>query len=81
VLEEEAVDQHAIAQEAARKKLRSLGGLEPAVQRRRLYGFLARRGYELDDIRRVLSEIDSSLDANDDADTDDAERDGDVSGD
>ena len=44
-------------------------------------GFLARRGYELDDIRRVLSEIDSSLDANDNADTDDAERDGDVSGD
>jgi regulatory protein len=81
VFEEEAVDQHAIVQDAARKKLRSLGGLEPAVQRRRLYGFLARRGYELDDIRRVLSEIDSSLDANDDADTDDAERDSDVSGD
>jgi regulatory protein len=81
VFEEEAVDQHAIVQEAARKKLRSLGGLEPAVQRRRLYGFLARRGYELDDIRRVLSEIDSSLDANDDTDTDDAERDSDVSGD
>jgi regulatory protein len=81
VFKEEAVDQHAIVQEAARKKLRSLGGLEPAVQRRRLYGFLARRGYELDDIRRVLSEIDSSLDANDDTDTDDAERDSDVSGD
>ena len=37
VFEEEAVDQRAIVEEAARKKLRSLAGLEPAVQRRRLY--------------------------------------------
>jgi regulatory protein len=65
VFEEEAVDQRAIVEEAARKKLRSLAGLEPAVQRRRLYGFLARRGYELDDIRSVLSVIGSSLAADD----------------
>jgi regulatory protein len=65
VFEEEAVDQRAIVEEAARKKLRSLAGLEPAVQRRRLYGFLARRGYEIDDIRSVLSVIGSSLAAND----------------
>ena len=37
VFEEEGVDQRAIVEEAARKKLRSLAGLEPAVQRRRLY--------------------------------------------
>jgi regulatory protein len=61
VLEEEAVDQRAIVEEAARKKLRSLAGLEPAVQRRRLYGFLARRGYEIDDIRGALDAIGSSL--------------------
>jgi regulatory protein len=60
VFEEEAVDQRAIVEEAARKKLRTLAGLEPAVQRRRLYGFLARRGYEIDDIRSVLSAIGSS---------------------
>ena len=73
VFEEEAVDQRAIVEEAARKKLRSLAGLEPAVQRRRLYGFLARRGYELDDIRSALEAIGSSLAAEEqaeDADTD-----------
>jgi regulatory protein len=63
VFEEEAVDQRAIVEEAARKKLRSLAGLDPVVQRRRLYGFLARRGYEIDDIRSVLSAIGSSLGA------------------
>jgi regulatory protein len=68
VFEEEAVDQRAIVEEAARKKLRSLAGLEPAVQRRRLYGFLARRGYELDDIRSVLSAIGSSLRAEEESD-------------
>jgi regulatory protein len=61
VFEEEAVDQRALVEEAARKKLRSLARLDPAVQRRRLYGFLARRGYELDDIRSVLASIGSSL--------------------
>ena len=68
VIEEEGVDQRAIVEEAARKKLRSLTGLEPAVQRRRLYGFLARRGYEIDDIRSVLSAIGSSLGADHAAD-------------
>lgn len=63
VFAEEAVDQRAIVEEAARKKLRALAGLEPAAQRRRLYGFLARRGYEIDDIRSVLSAIGSSLGA------------------
>jgi regulatory protein len=63
VFEEEAVDQRAIVEEAARKKLRSLAGLDPVVQRRRLYGFLARRGYEIDDIRSVLAAIGSSLGA------------------
>ena len=61
VLEEEAVDPRSIVEEAARKKLRSLEGLDPAVQRRRLYGFLARRGYELEDIRATLDVIGSSL--------------------
>jgi regulatory protein len=70
VFGEEAVDQRSIVEEAARKKLRSLAGLDPAVQRRRLYGFLARRGYELDDIRATLDAIGSSLAADaDDADT------------
>jgi regulatory protein len=69
VFEEEAVDQRGIVEEAARKKLRSLTGLDPVVQRRRLYGFLARRGYEIDDIRSVLDAIGSSLGAEPDDDT------------
>ena len=65
VFEEEAVDQRSIVEEAARKKLRSLAGLDPAVQRQRLYGFLARRGYEVDDIRATLDAIGSALASND----------------
>lgn len=57
VLEEEAVDQHAIVLDAARKKLRSLAGLDPVVRRRRLYAYLARRGYELDDIREAMAAV------------------------
>lgn len=51
---EEGVDEDALVEQAARRKLRSLGGLEPAVAQRRLYGFLARRGYDSDAIRRVM---------------------------
>jgi regulatory protein len=68
VIDEEGVDQLAIVEEAARKKLRSLSGLDASVQRRRLYGFLARRGYELDDIRRALDSIGSSLGRDDGGD-------------
>ena len=60
VFEDEAVDQRAIVQEAARKKLRSLAGHEPAVQRRRLYGFLARRGYDADDIRAAMDAVEGA---------------------
>jgi regulatory protein len=42
------------AQQAAAKKLRSLAGLDPAVQRRRLHGFLARRGFSSGEIAEVL---------------------------
>jgi regulatory protein len=68
VFEDEAIDQRSIVEEAARKKLRSLAGLDPAVQRRRLYGFLARRGYELDDIREVLATLGPSIASRDAAD-------------
>lgn len=61
VFEDEAVDQKAIVEEAARKKARSLIGLEPAVQRRRLYAFLARRGYDLDDIRAAIASVSSTM--------------------
>jgi regulatory protein len=57
VMEEEGVDQRTIVLDAARKKLRSLAGLDPAVRRRRLYAYLARRGYELDDIREAMDAV------------------------
>ena len=71
VFEEEEVDQRAIVEEAARKKLRGLTGLEPAVQRRRLYAYLARRGYEVDDIREVLAALGPTLASLDETENDD----------
>jgi regulatory protein len=68
VFEEEAIDQRAIVEEAARKKLRSLSGLDPVVQRRRLYAFLARRGYDLDDIRAAIAATGSMVTADDETD-------------
>jgi regulatory protein len=68
VFEEEEVDQGSIVVDAARKKLRSLAGLDPAVRRRRLYAFLARRGYDVDDIREAMNAIGSTLEAGDETD-------------
>jgi regulatory protein len=60
VFEEEGVDETASIDQAARKKSRSLGALDPTTRQRRLYAFLARRGYGSDAItaaiRRVLGE-------------------------
>jgi regulatory protein len=41
-------------QEAAAKKRRALEGLAPEVQRRRMHGFLARRGFSSAEIAEVL---------------------------
>jgi regulatory protein len=57
VVEQEGVDQLSLAETAARKKLRTLHDVDVATQRRRLYGFLARRGYEPDTIRRALESL------------------------
>lgn len=56
VLEEE-VDTRAVIERVARKKIASMGDLEPIVLRRRLFAFLARRGYELDEIRDTVAAI------------------------
>jgi regulatory protein len=61
VFEEEQVDQRDVVELAARKKLRSLTKLEPAVRRRRLYAFLARRGYDSEDIRRAMDVVGEEL--------------------
>jgi regulatory protein len=57
VFEDEAVDEEALAETAARKKLRSLGALDAQTRRRRLYGYLARRGHDADVIRRVMARM------------------------
>lgn len=57
VFADEGIDQSEVVVQAARKKLRSLSKLEPAVRRRRLYAYLARRGYDADDIRRAMNVV------------------------
>ncbi len=54
VFEEEGIDEAATIERVARKKLRTLGGVDLATQKRRLFGFLARRGYNSDAIARAL---------------------------
>lgn len=54
VFDEEGVDEAAAIERVARKKLRTLGGVDAATRKRRLYAFLARRGYDVDAIARVL---------------------------
>jgi regulatory protein len=63
VFEEEGVDQREVVEQAARKKLRSLLRLDPVVRRRRLYAFLARRGYDGDDIRVAMQAVGEELKA------------------
>lgn len=57
VFEEEAIDEDASIERVARKKLRALTKVDEPTRRRRLYGFLARRGYDSDDIQRVLKRL------------------------
>ncbi len=55
--DEAPVDEEANALRAARKKLRTLGVTDTDASRRRLYGYLARRGYDSDHIRRAMTEL------------------------
>ncbi|HUX34945.1 MAG TPA: regulatory protein RecX [Gemmatimonadaceae bacterium] len=57
VFADEGVDEYAAVERLARKKLPALARLEPVARRRRLYGFLARRGFDADDIHRVLGAL------------------------
>src|SRR5262249_17983595 len=57
VFNDEGVDEMAALERGARKNLRTLGKLDPQTQQRRLYAFLARRGYDSDDISKVLRQI------------------------
>lgn len=57
-LEETEIDEFGDALELARKKAGSMAGLDRDTRHRRLSGFLGRRGYGYDVIRKVLEEID-----------------------
>ena len=67
VLEEDEVDEDAQIAQVAAKKLRTLRSLDSATTRRRLYAFLARRGYDGSAIRRVMDALPN--DADSEADT------------
>jgi regulatory protein len=60
---DEQIDDQTSIERVATKKLRMLSRLDPATQRRRLYAFLARRGYDSDTIgatvRRLVGSIPS----------------------
>ena len=57
VIADEEIDTAAVIENVARKKLAQLGDLEPLVLRRRLFAFLARRGYDVDEIKRVVASL------------------------
>jgi regulatory protein len=57
VLVEDEVDEDAQIAQVAAKKLRTLRSADPAAARRRLYAFLARRGYDGSAIRRVMDAL------------------------
>ena len=57
VIEQEDIDPAAVVERVARKKLAQLGDLGPLVLRRRLFAFLARRGYDLEEIKAVVSRL------------------------
>lgn len=58
VVADEQVDQRASAERLARKKIAALGALEPRAVRRRLYGYLARRGFSPQEIAAAMRETD-----------------------
>lgn len=57
VVADEEIDESAAVEAVARKKYRSLSGLDPHVARRRLTAFLARRGYDQDVVRAALKRL------------------------
>jgi hypothetical protein len=57
VVDEESVEVYESLERIARKKLLSMGDLETEIKRRRLFGFLARKGYELDDIKKAVNQL------------------------
>ena len=66
VIDDAEIDERPDAAELARSKLRSYAGLEPEVARRRLAGYLARKGYGFDIVKYAMAEaMDGPIDDDD----------------
>jgi regulatory protein len=57
VNDEEGIDEESSVDAAAQRKWKSLSKLEPTVAKQRLFGFLARKGFDGDDIRRSMARV------------------------
>jgi len=57
VVEEEGLTDAESIERIARKKWRTLHGLDDPTRRRRLFAFLARRGFDSDDVSRVVRQL------------------------
>lgn len=57
VMSDESIDTGAIIERIARRKAQSLAKTDPASRKRRLYDFLARRGYDHDDIQKAIATV------------------------
>lgn len=57
VVTEDAVDVAAILDDAVRRRAATLAKLDATTRRRRLYAYLARRGFNADDIQRALTRL------------------------
>ena len=66
VFSDEGADEYVAVERLARKKLPGLARLDAPTRRRRLYAFLARRGFGADDIQRVLRALGESQALEDD---------------
>ena len=67
VSEDEGLTDADSIERVARKKWRTLRDLDDETKRRRLYGFLARRGFNSDDVSRVVRQL-----AGEDSESDEA---------
>jgi regulatory protein len=56
-LADAGTDEAAVAERAARKKMRSLASLDPRAQREKLYAFLARQGHPASVVRQVVRAV------------------------
>lgn len=60
--DEEGIDEAESIERAAEKKLRTLTRVDDDTRQRRLYGYLARRGFDADDIRDVIQRVAKTAD-------------------